>query len=111
MTASKVIIRRKKTLGKIVFDGDRTKLKNELEALFPNVSPGFLMWAATKEPYLFALFKSHLSDPKKAHNMWLKKSFSNAQKIGIPAILERMKMGEAFYEIINTKKKTNQIGN
>lgn len=104
---SKVVIRKKKTPGKIILNGEQTKLKIEIEALFPNVSPSFLMWAARNEPYLFALFKSHLNEPIKAHDMWFKIAFTNARRIGLSVVLQRMRMGEGFYDIIS-KKKVNK---
>lgn len=104
---SKVILRKKKTPGQMILDGERSKLRSEVETLFPNVSLRFLMWAATKEPYLFALFKSHLNEPIKAHDMWFKITFTHARKLGISVILQRMKNGEIFYDIIGKKKSKN----
>ncbi len=89
---------------KIIYDGEYSKRKEQLKNIFPNVDANWLSWADRLDTNMISMFQSQLDDTTKAHDNWMRLTFFKAHKLGLTKIIEKMKQGKSFYEILMGKK-------
>lgn len=89
---------------KVIYDGEYSRRKEQLKSIFPNVDANWLSWADRLNTNLISMYQSQLNDPTQAYDNWMRLTFFKAHKLGLQKIIEKMKEGKSFYEIVMGKK-------